>query len=223
VVDLTGQKLTSEGFERTRTAMAAGADVIVQAPLGHDGWAGYADILLRVEDPSDLGDWSYEVVDTKLARETRGGTVLQLSVYSDIVSAIQGRGPECFHVVTPGDPFAHEEYRLDDFAAYYRLVRARLEGATRSAFVLRQAQDEGTDDHPAEAGTYPEPTPHCDICRWWARCSAQRRADDHLSLVAGIRRLQIDELYRHDVRTLTALACVSVPLPLTCSAARKRR
>ena len=196
VVDLTGRKLTDDGFGETRAAMAAGADAIVQAPLGHDGWAGYADVLLRVNEPSGLGHWSYEVVDTKLARETRGGTILQLWVYSDIVSAIQGRRPERFHVVTPGDPFVHEAYRLDDFAAYYRLVKARLESAVAGS-----------------GETYPEPTPHCDICRWWAPCTARRRADDHLSLVAGIRRLQIDELYRHDVRTLTALAGVSVPLP----------
>jgi uncharacterized protein len=32
-----------------------------------------------VETPSALGVWSYEVIDTKLARETKGGTILQLS------------------------------------------------------------------------------------------------------------------------------------------------
>ena len=36
------------------------------------------------------------------------------------------------------------------------------------------------------AGTYPEPVEHCDVCRWAAECATRRRADDHLSLVAGI-------------------------------------
>ena len=51
---------------------------------------GRADVLRRVEVPSDLGPWSYEVLDTKLARETKGGTVLQLCLYADLIEAVQG-------------------------------------------------------------------------------------------------------------------------------------
>ena len=65
-------------------------------------------------------------MDTKLAQETRGGTILQLCAYSDIVGTIQGRMPEQFHVVTPGEPFVEEKYRFDEYAAYYRLVRGRF-------------------------------------------------------------------------------------------------
>jgi predicted RecB family nuclease len=207
VIDLSTDKaLTAEAFDKTRAAMASGAAVIVQAPLGLEGFAGYADVLLRVEVPSDLGAWSYEVIDTKLARETRGGTVLQLCVYSDIVGQYQRRKPERFHVVSPGEPFVEHAYRLDDFTAYYRLVRQRL--------VAVVAGSAGTEvpAYVRPEGTYPEPTPHCDICRWWSQCEKRRRADDHLSLVAGIRRTQRAELERHGVTTLTVLA--QMPLPL---------
>ena len=51
---------------------------------------------------SALGDWSYEPYDTKLARETRGGTILQLSVYVDLLEAFSSVRPERFWVVTPG-------------------------------------------------------------------------------------------------------------------------
>jgi superfamily I DNA and/or RNA helicase len=37
---------------------------------------------------------------------------------------------------------------------------------------------------------------HCEVCDWWSRCNARRRADDHLCFVAGISRLQIKELKR---------------------------
>ena len=178
--------------------MARGAEVIVQAALADGGWAGYADVLVRVPTPSALGDWSYEVVDTKLAQETRGGTILQLCAYSDIVGTIQGRTPEHFHVVTPGEPFVEEAYRFDDYAAYYRLVRGRLESTVGAS---------------GGGETYPEPVEHCDVCRWQRVCAKRRRDDDHLSLVAGIRRSQRDELTRHDVRTLTALAGLPLPLP----------
>ena len=53
--------------------MLAGVDVIYQAALSDDRWAGRADFLRKVPTPSHLGDWSYEVYDTKLARDTPGG------------------------------------------------------------------------------------------------------------------------------------------------------
>jgi predicted RecB family nuclease len=61
-----------EAAARTVGAMRAGVEVIYQGAFLHHGWTGYADFLLRVDDrPSDLGSWSYEVADTKLARRTK--------------------------------------------------------------------------------------------------------------------------------------------------------
>src|SRR5262245_26711120 len=40
----------------TRRAMQKGADVIVQARLEIGSWAGWADVLLRVDRASDLGE-----------------------------------------------------------------------------------------------------------------------------------------------------------------------
>ena len=108
---------------RTLDAMRRGADVIVQAALGNDTWSGYADVLVKVAGDSALGGWHYEAHDTKLARETRAGAILQLCVYSELLAEMQGRTPEHFHVVTPA---ASHTYRVDEVAAYYRLVKAQL-------------------------------------------------------------------------------------------------
>ena len=61
----------------TEAAMRDGAAVIYQAVFFRDRWAGYADFLLRVDTPSDLGPWSYEVADAKLARSVKAAAVLQ--------------------------------------------------------------------------------------------------------------------------------------------------
>jgi predicted RecB family nuclease len=198
-------------LERTVAAMYAGADVIAQATLAGGRWFGVADVLLRVERPSGLGTWSYEALDTKLARETKAGAVLQLCLYSDLLQEIQGVWPEWMHVVPRRPDFPLESHRIDDYFAYYRLVRRRLESA-----VEREDGDAG----PRRDGlaTYPDPVPHCDICRWWPRCDKERRGDDHLTFVAGISRLQTRELQARELSTLAALACE--PLPLRWKPAR---
>jgi len=198
VVEIEGAGATRALADRTLHAMRSGAQAIAQAALLHDGWGGRADLLLRVPTPSALGDWSYEAIDTKLARETRGGTILQLSLYSDLISVAQGLNPERMHVVIPGSGFEPESYRTAAFAAYYRYARRRLERSL--------AERTGI-------GTYPEPNEHCEICHWRVPCDARRRRDDHLCLVAGISTVQIDELRRHDVGTAAALARLSLPLP----------
>ncbi len=185
-------------FERTLSAMRDGPDVIVQATLIQERWSGRADVLRRVPRPSRLGDWSYEVWDTKLARETKGGAVLQICLYSDLLEAIQGARPEHMYIVPPRVGFNPDAYRVDDFMAYYRLVRRRLEAVIQAA---------------GSTPSYPEPVPHCDVCRWWPECDSQWRRDDHLSLVAGITRLQTREFEARDLTTLEALA--SEPLPFS--------
>ena len=90
-VVLKAEETEGQGFgilsrQETQEAMQDGADVIYQARLADDGWSGQADFLKKVPVPSDLDDWSYEVTDPKLARETRAGTILQLSVYSKYLS-----------------------------------------------------------------------------------------------------------------------------------------
>ncbi len=151
--------------------------------------------MIKVPRPSGLGSWSYEVTDAKLATETRAGTVLQLCVYSELVAAIQGDKPEHAHVVAPHHDFKPEPYRLADYEAYYRLVKRRLEAALDARTPRRRRRR-------AAIATYPEPVQHCEVCAWWARCDAQRRADDHLCFVAGISKTQIKELERIRVDTL---------------------
>ena len=180
------------------TAEEGGGDpIIVQGALQAGRWNGRTDVLRRVETPSQFGAWSYEVIDTKLARETKGNTVLQISLYSDLLSETQGVQPASAYVVTPGTNYTPEAYRTADYAAYYRHVRGSLE---RSVSVTGA-------DH-----AYPEPIEHCEICRWRRHCDDRRRADDHMSLVAGISKSQIGELVRHGVANTAALA--TMPLPL---------
>ena len=85
-----------------------------------------------------------------------------------------------------------------DFAAYYRFVKARLERA------IEQNRN--------RIATFAEPTAHCEICRWWQECDAEWRKQDHLSLVAGINRLQRKQLSAWEVTTVEQLAVLPLPI-----------
>jgi len=203
VVDLSNEP-EAAASAATWAAMESGAQVIVQASLGDGSWRGRADVLLRVEQPgkpSRAGNWSYEAVDCKLARETKAETVLQLCLYSQLLAELQGLEPEFFHVIRPNTGFEPESYRLASFAAYYRVVKRALQEAVEAG----------------DGETYPEPVGHCDICRWWKECDGRRRRDDHVSFVAGASKLQRKELTLRDVPTLEALAGLPLPIPFNPS------
>ena len=208
---------------RTMDAMRRGVDVIVQASLGNDTWSGYADVLVKVDGPSALGGWHYEAHDTKLARETRAGAILQLCVYTELLGEMQGRTPEHFRVVTP-EHVGHAGveraisgvYRFTDVAAYYRLVKGRLQQYVGHAGVQRAVNDalKPSASYGSGGATYPDPVEHCGVCRWWQICDTQRRQDDHIQFVANLGRGHKRELETQDVTTLTALAEWTVPVDL---------
>ena len=135
----------------TSEAMRAGVDVIYQATFLHDGERGHADFLLRAERPSRLGDHSYDVADTKLARRMKVAALLQMAGYARHLERLQGQPPEWLIVVT-GDG-EERRFRSRDAAAFERRAFRRL----------RTAIEE-------DAETLPEPCAQCSQCRWAPRC-----------------------------------------------------
>ena len=193
----SGDGASPFGAEATIAAMREGFDIVYQAILEDDVWSGRVDFLRRVDAPSDLGEWSYEPIDTKLARETKAGTILQLCVYGYLLEKIQGVLPVSMHVVTPSTDFEPTSYRADDYGAYFRLLQKRID-----EFVAKPEE------------TYPEMVSHCDYCVWWSECEKRRRGEDDLCYVAGISAAQIKSLRALSVQRLAELAALDpVPAP----------
>lgn len=119
-----------EAAARTREAMRRGVDIVYQGRLQDDDgrWSGYPDFLLRVDDASAPGGWSYEVLDAKLARVAKGEALLQLLLYSDLLAQAQGARPEWMHLALGGNDGPQEaSFRVVEYSAYYRAVRRRFE------------------------------------------------------------------------------------------------
>ncbi len=167
--------------------MTHGAEVVFQGAFLSDNWGGWSDFLERVERPSALGDFSYEVTDTKLKRRPHPKHVLQLVLYSDLLAEIQSVMPEHAHIEL-GDG-TRATLRLADYAHYARAARARLE-----AFVA--------DPEP----TRPMPCADCALCRWGDHCADVWLAEDSLFNVANITKGQVKRLEAAGITTLAELA-----------------
>lgn len=175
----------------TRKAMKDGADVVYQGALYNPPWHGFSDFLLRVNGiASGLGDYAYDVADTKLARTAKPKHVIQLCVYADLLGAAQGIEPPQMHVVL-GDG-NRVSLRTSDVRHYYGVARGRFE-----AFVVAP-----------DAASAAEPCGHCTFCRWAETCTAEWETSDHLSLVANINRSQIDKLRAGGIETVRQLAAM---------------
>jgi hypothetical protein len=66
IEDLSGDS-NEDAVAASVEAMRRGIDVLMQPALRNGRWFGRPDVLRRFEERSALGEWSYHVVDTKLA------------------------------------------------------------------------------------------------------------------------------------------------------------
>jgi uncharacterized protein len=173
----------------TEDAIRAGVDVVYQGALAGGRWRGVADFLERQPDGT------YEAVDTKLARHAKPAYILQLCFYSERLARIQASEPKQIHVLLGNGE--RVSFRPQEFAAYARRVRARLE-----RFV---------DERPP---TRAYPCGQCGICDFKPLCDAEWISTDSLCLVAGVGRREMDKLEPAGILTATALAQATEPAGL---------
>ena len=182
----------AEGTAQTADALRRGVSVIYQATFQNGPWHGRSDFLIRVPKPSQLGPWSYEPLETKLARSTKAGALVQLCFYADLLSQIQGVQPDWVHTAL-GSGTEAEKYHLEQYIAYFRKVKRDFEAAYNQL-----------------PNSYPEPVEHCDVCSWSTLCDKRRHTDDDLSLVPGTTRNQRKVLVTHGVTTVASLAAFNL-------------
>jgi hypothetical protein len=192
IVEIPTEMSRLDAVSATIDALHQGVDVVYQAVFQDGDSYGHADFLKRVDRASSLGNWSYEAIETKLARSTKIRAVIQLCHYSELLSRIQTTEPEWMHVVL-GSGTPPEKFLLKHYLAYFRKIKREFLGASATP-----------------QPTYPNPNEHCRVCDWSVRCNEQWRTDDSLTLVANISRNQRKALGERDVSTLAGLAGAAV-------------
>lgn len=194
-IDEAGDFATLSGLraseDRTLAAMSEGHEWIVRGMFFDGRFSGRVDVLRRVERPARDWAWSYEPVIVKLARAPKPQFVVQLCHYGEHLERLQGVAPQRGTIVLGDGREMH--VAIDEYAPYYRRLKNRfLESIPQNA-----------EPRPA---IYPVPVRFCRSCDWENACLERRVRDDHLSLVASIRRDQIVKLERTGITSLQTLA-----------------
>ena len=86
--------------------------MVFQGALYSGRWGGWSDFLVRVDRPSDLGPFSYEVIDTKLKRRADPKHVLQLVLYSDLLAEVLAGVTAFVGAMLGFRPFSTSELRM---------------------------------------------------------------------------------------------------------------
>ncbi|MFH0945423.1 MAG: TM0106 family RecB-like putative nuclease, partial [Planctomycetota bacterium] len=181
-------EVKGDRIEATRQALLERREIIYQGELRKEPFAGYPDFLVRVDGESGLGDFHYEVWDTKLSRHPKPSHLIQLAAYADMLTEIQGRRPEFVRVVLGTGE--RKSFRTEDCFYYYREVR-------RAFLAFMEEFDPRCP---------PLPDPTLDHFHWQSHAERYVVEQDHLVQVAGIARSQIRKLEEAGIRSMTALA-----------------
>ncbi len=160
----------------TLAAMQRGDDVVYQGTLALSPFKGYSDFLVKVDGASELGDFHYEVWDSKLAFSPKPYFVVQLCCYSEMLAKIQGVLPKQMGVILGN----HEKviFNTEDYYHYYLALKEKFLTA-QNEFDINQMPD------PFDSKSYGN---------WSDYAQSLLSKRDHLSLVANIKRSQIKKL-----------------------------
>jgi predicted RecB family nuclease len=188
VAEITPNKKTA--YQDTLQAMESGKQVIYQAYLKRDNFAGFADFLIKREGKSSFGDYYYEAWDTKRSSKTKPYFVVQLCCYSWMLEAILGTIPEEVVVV-----LGNQDKDRIRIAAHYSYFLS-----LKQQFLTAHEQFTG------DMQQMPDPALCKDYGEWGDYAKQLMAQSDSLALVANIRKSQIKKLHATGIDTLSKLA-----------------
>lgn len=180
-------------WRSTVEAMRDGVEVIVQGRLEQPPFAGFSDFLIKKPGTSDLGDYHYEVWDTKLSSKLKPSFVIQLCCYAEMLESIQGVRPSNITVALGNGEFSI--LRTNDYFYYYQNLK--------HAFL----EDQGRFD----AELMPDPADSKNLGAWSGFAEKLLIDRDHLFQVATITRGQIKKLNAAGIDTVQQLVEGSQP------------
>jgi predicted RecB family nuclease len=188
-IEIKSAKDEQTRFNETVTAMQKGYDLIYHAYLIDENFRGEADFLIKTNIPSDLGDYSYEVYDTKITRNIRPRHITQITAYSDMLGKVQKLLPEKMYLIDGSDE--KHSFKTIEYIDLFNHGKKELIKLLPKIFKEK---------------IYPEKCSYCNLCDWKDVCDQIWENDNYINLVAGSNKSQIEKLKKNKVRTVEQLS-----------------
>ena len=181
-------------YDATVEAMRSGADYIWQASLRNEEMRGSADLLERIEQPSQLGGWSYIPIECKLSSHPKPIYLVQACAYCELLEPLLGQRPQHFKLYLGGGRFEQGElgYPVVRFWSWYEQLRQRYRDF-RAGFAATQEPEDAPGDHGL----------------WEPFIQQRLEAKRDLILVAGLRQSQRNKLRAAGITSIDGLAALS--------------
>jgi len=190
VIDLKELDITrEEKFSKTLEYIKEGYDVIHGGYLKYQEWIGEFDFLIKATNQnSKLGNYNYEVADTKNSIRPKVDHVAQIAMYAYMLEPAQGVLSKNFYIILRDDNV--EVVPLKYVNEFFKYNKDRYEKFLKNELDTVK----------------PEKCSHCPICDWLDVCEKKWKDDDHLNQVGGINKNYIKKLVNVKIDTATKLA-----------------
>ena len=151
-------------------------------------------LLIKIPEPSHLGDWSYAPINIKLGRRPKPEYKLIAAFHAQMLVAIQGSPcPQSQLILRRQDNyFVNLEYWLPKMQTTVAdCITMLTELDEPEVFISRQ---------------------RCSLCHWYNHCYDLAKSQQHLSLIPGVTPKRHEYLIANGIESVESLASIDSSL-----------
>ncbi len=178
-----------EKIKETNKALKDGYELIYGGWLKSGNWSGELDFLeINNKVKSNLGNYSYEITDTKNSSKVKGDHIYQVCLYSFLLQEAQGTLSDNFFILLKDK--SKEIIKLKEVYDTFLLHKNSYEN-----FIKNELDK-----------TKPEKCGYCTFCDWKEICENEWIDNRHLNQVLGNNKKNIKKLNDAGIKNLDELA-----------------
>lgn len=191
VIDLKKDKKSSkdEIAKQTIKYMKEGYEVIRGGYFIDNNWKGEFDFLeINRNIKSKLGDYSYEVLDTKNTTKVKPDHIFQVAIYAELLEKVQGIQSKNFYIVLK--QMKKEGMKLNSVSDFVQMQKKKFE-----KFIETDIDK-----------VKPEKCSYCPRCPWEETCKNIWKEKDSLDQMWGMRKDTRKALQKLNIDTVLKLS-----------------
>ena len=178
-----------EKIDETIESLKKGYELIYGGWLESGEWVGEIDFLeINRNLKSKLGDFSYEISDTKNALKVKGINIYQLGIYVDLLKDVQGILPKNFYLILKDK--SKQKIKLTEVYETYLYHKRNYEKFLSDGIKK----------------TVPEKCSYCNFCDWSDQCQNEWESKRHVNQILGNNKKDCQKFISSGIKTYDAVA-----------------